>query len=127
MLFDLEDYVRAGIIGPDQQPMNSEKWQDCKTTFAATRDSSNVIINQWLDASNICSDAKCETARNSLTAEYSLAYTDLYETGEIFWDSLINSTYTKQIHKNYSDAIEKYMSIIRRLLILIDTDRLTIQ
>jgi uncharacterized delta-60 repeat protein len=53
MLFDLEDYRSAGIIGPDNKPANQINWVYPYTTFRQTRDAYLKAVNEYFLASQV--------------------------------------------------------------------------
>lgn len=124
MLFDFADYASAGVIGTAQQPMNSVKWEDCKVTANATRDALHKAIRTGWTPEYITCDAECEAKIAEVINEYDLNKLDFFAKGDIFWDSLINSTFTEQIHKDYSKSLAAYMYSVRKLFSIFDGDRL---
>ena len=124
MLFDFNDYVVNGIIGIAQQPMSSEDWETCKNISQQTRDTLHKTIRTGWTPEYITCDTECEAKSADVITEYDLNKLDFFAKGDIFWDSLINSTFTEQIHKDYSKSLDAYMYSIRKIFSIFDGDRL---
>ena len=124
MLFDFADYDSAGVIGTAQQPMNSLKWEDCKNIANDTRAALHKAIRiDWTPYYITC-DTECDAKIAEVINEYDLNKLDFFAKGDIFWDSLINSTFTEQIHKDYSKSLDAYMYSVRKIFSIFDGDRL---
>ena len=127
MLFDLEDYYNAGVIGINQNgPISPQTWEDCATTYIATRDAFYKAFGEWLDASDICSST-CSDRILTLKQEYLDNKDILTESGVIFWNGLIAGNLTKEQHTTYSDALDELMYSVRKLLSILDGDKFKIQ
>jgi hypothetical protein len=126
MLFDINDYVGAGIIGTAQQPMSSSDWELCRETANATLGALNKAMDEFILAYVSC-DTECEAKITEVVNEYAVNKLDYTTKGEIFWESLINSTFTEQIHKDYSNSLNAYMYSVRKIFNIFDGDRLNLK
>lgn len=123
MLFDLNDYVVWGIIGPSQQPMNSTKWDDCYSIYQQTRDALSKAVLEYATGTVNCGSS-CQGKVNELIEEFNINRSNLIEKGDIFWNGLIYSTNTQKKYEDYSQALEAYMYSIRKFFSILDDDKL---
>lgn len=123
LTFDLEDYINSGVIGVNQSPMTPQKWDDLYTTFRATRDAVNRAITEWIQTADIC-ESSCSEKITELKNEYYANYDIFFEKGVVFWEGLVNETYTKEKHKEYSDALENMMYSLRKLLSILEGNKI---
>lgn len=126
MLFDLQDYVSAGIIGTNQQPMDSSKWNDMYQTYRYARDAFFKNFREWIDSEVLLSqlgNSECLDKINDLVEEFNLNADNHEELAVIFWAGLINGEYSKSAHKDYSDSLDKLMYSIRKLLSIFNNDK----
>ncbi len=121
MLFDMNDYLISGLIGPSQTPVTTEDFVLCKQTFEATLNAQDKTITDFINLFTPL-DTTCTEEVNTLIAEYSTNYDALVIAGDIFWDSMISFTSTKTIQSTYYSAIGTYMYTIRKLLNVVDGD-----
>jgi hypothetical protein len=130
MLFDLEDYYNGGVIGDNQTPMNSAKWDDCFTTYRATREAFHKGFNEWIDTQIDLANrggSACITTINELVQEYEDNYDTLVNVSDAFWNSLVDVDYNKEAHKIYSDALDAMMYSVRKLLSIFEGDKVKVQ
>jgi hypothetical protein len=130
MLFDLEDYYNAGVIGVNQTPMNSAKWDDMYATARQTRDAFDKGFNEWInnqvDLANQ-SGSTCLSKINDLVQEYETNFQALEDASPLFWNSLIDGAYNKEAHELYSDRLDAMMYSVRKLLSIFEGDKVKIQ
>jgi hypothetical protein len=125
MLFDMQDYVRAGIIGPNQTPMTTADWEDMRSTAAETRDAFEFRVGQYIDASNIAT-SPCDDKLTELLQLRLDSYDAYVEQFDIFWPALIDDSATAEQYKAYTDSLETYVKSVRSLVAIIDGDRFKI-
>ena len=53
MLFDLEDYKGAGIIGVARKSVEDVYWGDSYITWRATHDAYRKAVNEWFLESDV--------------------------------------------------------------------------
>ena len=123
LTFDLEDYMNEGVIGVNQSPMTPQKWDILYTTFRATRDALDKAITEWILAADIC-ESTCSDKIWELRNEYYDNYDTLVEKGVPFWEGLVNGEYTKEKHTEYSDALENMMYSLRKLLSILEGNKI---
>lgn len=123
LTFDLEDYINSGVIGVNQSPMTPQKWDDLYTAFRATRDALDKAIREWILAVDIC-ESTCSDKITELRNEYYDNYDILVEKGVVFWEGLVDGEYTKEKHKEYSEALENMMYSLRKLLSILEGNKI---
>ncbi len=125
MLFDLEDYVTGGVIGPDAECVTCETWEDMAGTARATRDAWIKSVNEWYNASVCCiTDSQCEKAVKNMWEEFLNFYQNYYvNVWEKFWDSLsCDGTFTDEICNTYRKAMIDLKCMVKQLMRLVDGD-----
>lgn len=122
---DPQDYLMAGIIGPNQTEMTVEDWQLMRDVAFETRNAYDLAIDNYILTSNIA-DSPCSDKRDSLLQER-LDNRDAYHAiFDSFWQALIDDNATKEQYDAYTSAFKKYIKSVKNLIAVIDGDRFKI-
>jgi hypothetical protein len=125
MLFDMQDYVNSGIIGPNQTPMTSQDWEDMMVTAEATLGAFNKSVFGYITYANIasspCSDQLAELLQQRLDT-----YNEYYAQLQSFKQALMDDTATKDQYKAYSTAFDTYVESVRSIVAILDGDKFKI-
>lgn len=136
LLFDLEDFVTSGVVGPESRCISPEDWEDVGTTARATGDAFFKALNEWYLSTTAClyPEHPCydeitkawnaflgEDPRvadnSSIRGRFILARDEFFkmmgENGGFFNEDICNK---------YRKALIDLKCSIRRLLKLIDDD-----
>lgn len=130
MLFDLQDYYSAGIIGDNQTPMSPSDWTQSFANFTAVFNAFDKSVDEWIDLQIELATAggsDCIIKINELAQEYQDNSVSLSDAAPDYWNSLINNSYDKTAHKVYSDALEAMMYSVRKLLSIFEGDKVEVQ
>ena len=130
MLFDLQDYYSAGIIGDNQTPMSPLDWTQSFATFNEVSNAFDKAVNEWIDLQiglATVGGSDCLIKINELAQEYQDNSVALSDAAPDYWNSLINNSYDKAAHKVYSDALDAMMYSVRKLLSIFDGDKVKVQ
>ena len=90
MLFDLEDYTYARIIGTNSLPADQISWVGPHTTARATRDAYLKSVNEYVLAAGGCSSAAEKRALESKYFEFLDALRVLGPAMRQFWNAMVS-------------------------------------
>jgi hypothetical protein len=127
MLFDLEDYITSGVIGPNDSCLPCETYDDMETTARATRDAYFKSLGEWYSASVGClsDNDPCLPAIKKLWGEFEAFQESYYVIWEKFWGSLkCDGVFSDDICNQYRKAMVDLKCMVKQLLRLVDGDYL---
>ena len=90
MLFDLEDYVNWGIIGPNSKHPKLINWSEAYNVSRATRDAYVKAVNEHLLAAQAMSTPVEFQALNVKHVAYLDAMVDFFPKYKTFWNTMIS-------------------------------------
>jgi hypothetical protein len=128
MLFDMEDYLRAGVIGQNQTPITSQTWEDIGGSSRETRDAFFKAVEKWYIAANLAPEGTCKVTPQSLYAEY-LTKKDIFIiTQNAVWNKLgepdINGQLGRAEYDNYVSELKDLMKTVKKLFIVLEGGKL---
>jgi hypothetical protein len=124
MLFDMQDYRAAGVIGTNQIPISQSTWMDMGTTARATREAFFKAVDEWYLAATICPEGTCVVTPQSLYAEYLAEKAKFIITQDELWAKLGDGTpVTRTEYDNYVLALKRIMKTIKNLFAVTEGDR----
>ena len=97
MLFDLEDYKGAGIIGVARKSVEDVYWGDSYITWRVTHDAYRKAVNEWFLASNVMASVE---DKHQLMVNYiniNDKFTDSFRKGKIFFNALCSKSIPAEI------------------------------
>lgn len=97
MLFDLEDYKNAGIIGVARKSVENVYWGDSYTTWRATHDAYRKAVNEWFLASNVMAPAEDKQQLMVNFISIMDKFTESGRKGKIFFNALMSKSITAEI------------------------------
>jgi hypothetical protein len=119
----LENYIKWGIIGPEQSNINDIDWRGPYENFISTRDEHYESISIWYQSANITEESEFYTidAYNQW-----LGNKDIFDTNsEIMWQSLIGKSLTQEQYDDYINSLSKLMESLKLLFMVVDRDTFT--
>jgi hypothetical protein len=129
MLFDMQDYLNAGVIGPNQLPDSAINWTLVRDTAQATRDAMNKIVGQYiLETEGVNkllyseTDPACLAELERAKQRKTEAFDRLVAAHDTFWAAKIAGQRTYYEYNAYSKAVELYVKSIRSLMVILDGD-----
>jgi len=90
MLFDLEDYVNLGLIGPDSKHPKLINWSECYTTSRATRDAYLKEVNEYFLVAQVMSTPVEFQALKVKHVAFLDAIVDLGPKYRAFWNAMVS-------------------------------------
>ena len=90
MLFDLEDYVNLGLIGPDSKHPKLINWSECYTTSRATRDAYLKEVNEYFLGAQVMSTPVEFQALKVKHVAFLDAIVDLGPKYRAFWNAMVS-------------------------------------
>ena len=124
MLFDMEDYLGWGIIGLNQTPITSQKWEDIATTSRATRDAFFKSLPGWYNAANLAPEGTCKVTPQSLWAELNTKKDAFIIIQDETWTKMEESTLTRAEYDNYVTELKDLMKTVKKLFIVLEGGKL---
>jgi len=125
MLFDLEDYIRGGVIGLNTQCVDCTIWEDMRNTAEQTKLAYFKALNEWHASAVDCLGPSnpCKPEIDSLWAKFQdflIYYNDVWDR---FWSALgCNGTFTDSICNEYRKAMVDLKCIAKQMMRLFDND-----
>jgi hypothetical protein len=124
MLFDMEDYLRAGVIGQSQLSLTPIMISDMGTTARQTRDAFFKGLTQWYNAANIRPAGTCKVTPQSLWAEISTKKDAFIIIQDEAWKKMEDSALTRAEYDAYVAALKDLMKTIKKLFIVLEGGKL---
>ena len=124
MLFDMEDYLDWGIIGLNQTPITSQKWEDIATTSRATRDAFFKSLQEWYNTANLAPEGTCKVTPQSLWAELNTKKDAFIIIQDETWTKMEESTLTRAEYDNYVTELKDLMKTVKKLFIVLEGGKL---
>jgi hypothetical protein len=119
----LENYIKWGIIGPEQSNINDIDWTGPYENFISTRDEHYESISIWYESANITEESEFYTidAYNQW-----LGNKEVFNTNsEIMWQSLIGKSLTQEQYDDYINSLSNLMESLKLLFMVVDRDTFT--
>jgi hypothetical protein len=133
MLFDLEDYITGGVIGPNDGCLPCETYEDMRVTASQTRDAYFKSLTEWYEASTCClspndpclGEIQARWSNLGIGDPPSNLYAQFLNIWEKFWDSLkCDGTFSDDICNQYRKIMVDLKCLLKELLRLVDGDYL---
>jgi hypothetical protein len=128
MLFDMEDYLVEGIIGPNQTPLNPSKWGGIAETSRATRDAFFKALGEWYNAANLAPEGTCKVTPQTLWTELTERKDKFIITQNAVWSKLeepdINGQLGRAEYDNYVTELKDLMKTVKKLFIVLEGGKL---
>ena len=119
----LQDYIKWGIIGPEQSNINDINWTGAYDSFKEKRNEHYKLVDDWYKYSNITEEDEFYTidAYNEW-----LGNKDIFDTNsEIMWQSLIGKSLTQEQYDDYINSLSNLMESLKLLFMVVDRDPFT--
>ena len=130
MLFDLEDYISAGIIGPNNECVTCEGYGDMWVTATQTKEVYFKSLNEWYLASTCClvDGDPCLPAIKKLWNQIQIFIKYYSIIWRKFWESLqCGKVFSDDICNQYRKAMVDLKCMVKQLLRLVDGDFINTQ
>lgn len=128
MLFDMEDYLRAGVIGQNQTPITPATWGDIGSTSRETRAAFFKSVENWYLQANICPEGPCTDTPQTVYAEYLDKKAKFILAGDGVWSKLeepdINGQLGRAEYDRYVAELKDLMKTIKKLFIVLEGGKL---